>query len=210
MRIRIEFTKTGALRYVGNLDLHTLWERAARRAALPLAYSQGFHPQPKLHLASPLPLGYSSRCEVLDMLLNEDVDPSSLAERLQAVLPPGIRVLKVESTDPNGPALQALVTSAEYAVGFHAGVPGSDLQERIDRILAEETLPRERRGKSYDLRPLIQSLRVDPSSGGAQARIHMRLTAREGATGRPDEVMEALGFELEDVNIERTSLIFGG
>ena len=64
MRIRITFSKQGALRYTGHLDLHNLWERAARRAAIPLAYSQGFHPQPKIQLAAALPLGFSSRAEV--------------------------------------------------------------------------------------------------------------------------------------------------
>ena len=64
MRIRITFVKQGALRYTGHLDLHKLWERAARRAELPLAYSQGFHPQPKMNMAAALPLGFSSRCEV--------------------------------------------------------------------------------------------------------------------------------------------------
>jgi len=73
MRLRITFSKTGPLIYIGNLDLHTLWERAARRADLALAYSQGFHPQPKIQFAAPLPLGFSSVCELLDMRLNQDV-----------------------------------------------------------------------------------------------------------------------------------------
>ena len=72
MRIRVTFSKTGPLIYIGNLDLYTIWERAARRAGLALAYSQGFHPQPKIHFAAPLPLGFSSRCELLDMRLNEE------------------------------------------------------------------------------------------------------------------------------------------
>ena len=73
MRIRITFAKQGALRYTGHLDLHKLWERAARRAELPLAYSQGFHPQPKMNIAAALPLGFSSRCEVMDMRLEHEI-----------------------------------------------------------------------------------------------------------------------------------------
>ncbi len=71
MRVRVIFSKTGALRYIGHLDLNTIWERAARRAGLPLAYTQGFHPQPKMNFASALPLGFSSRCEVMDMRFNK-------------------------------------------------------------------------------------------------------------------------------------------
>ena len=70
MRVRITFSKQGALRFIGHLDLHRLWERAMRRANLPLTYSQGFHPQPKISLAAALPLGFSSRGEVLDARLN--------------------------------------------------------------------------------------------------------------------------------------------
>ena len=73
MRIRITFAKQGPLRYTGHLDLHKLWERAARRAELPLAYSQGFHPQPKMNIAAALPLGFSSRCEVMDMKLEHEI-----------------------------------------------------------------------------------------------------------------------------------------
>ena len=99
MRIRITFAKQGALRYTGHLDLHKLWERAARRAELPLAYSQGFHPQPKMNIAAALPLGFSSRCEMLDMKLEHDIQLDGLREKLQGTLPTGIQVIHVESVD---------------------------------------------------------------------------------------------------------------
>jgi radical SAM-linked protein len=70
MRLRITFAKQGALRYTGQIDLHRIWERSARRADLPLAYSHGYHPQPKIQLAAALPLGFSSRCEVVDLRWN--------------------------------------------------------------------------------------------------------------------------------------------
>jgi radical SAM-linked protein len=87
MRIRITFSKLGALRYTGHLDLHRLWERAARRAELPLAYSQGFHPQPKMNIAAALPLGFSSRCEMIDLRLEHDISLDGLQEKLQDTLP---------------------------------------------------------------------------------------------------------------------------
>src|SRR5512137_1345910 len=118
MRIRITFTKTGGLIYIGNLDLYTMWERAARRAGLPLAYSQGFHPQPKIHFAAPLPLGYSSRCEVLDMRLNEELMGIDLSERLNAALPAGIRVFSIQEVDDKAPAVQTQVLFADYEVSL--------------------------------------------------------------------------------------------
>ncbi|MCX6060238.1 MAG: TIGR03936 family radical SAM-associated protein, partial [Chloroflexi bacterium] len=82
MRARITFSKQGALRYTGHLDLHRLWERAMRRAELPLAYSLGFHPQPKISIASALPLGFSSLGEVLDVRFSEELSAHEIASRL--------------------------------------------------------------------------------------------------------------------------------
>jgi len=211
MRLRITFAKQGALRYTGHLDLHKLWERTARRAALPLAYSQGFHPQPKMNIAAALPLGFSSRCEVMDMRLQNDIPLEGLCEKLQDTLPTGIRVLNVERVNDGEPALQTQVISAEYEVGLKEPMDGSELKRRIAAIIAAESLPRERRGKNYDLKPLIEeiSLTPNPSSlGREEPIILMRLTAQEGATGRPEEVLDALGIPFEETRIERTKLIF--
>ena len=205
MRIRITFAKQGALRYTGHLDLHKLWERTARRAELPLAYSQGFHPQPKMNIAAALPLGFSSRCEVMDMRLQNDIPLDGLSEKLQNTLPTGIRVLNVERVDDGEPALQTQVVSAEYEVTLKEPMDRSELERRIGFVLAAESLPRERRGKSYDLRPLVEELSLIPSP---LPLIFMRLTAQEGATGRPEEVLDALGIPFEETRIERTKLLF--
>src|SRR5215207_1373213 len=158
MRIRITFAKQGALRYTGHLDLHKLWERAARRAELPLAYSKGFHPQPKMNIAAALPLGFSSRCEIIDMRLEHEIPLDGLSERLQGTLPTGIQVSNVESVDEHSPALQTQVASAEYEVHLTESVDGSDLKQRIESVMESESIIRERRGKTYDLRPLIEEL----------------------------------------------------
>ena len=212
MRIRITFAKLGALRYTGHLDLHKLWERAARRAELPLAYSQGFHPQPKIYIAAALPLGFSSRCEVMDMRLERDIPLNGLREKLQQTLPTGIQVLNVESADERVPALQTQVVSAEYEVSLTASINGSDLMRKVDSVLGSESIIRERRGKTYDLRPLIQELSLTssplPQEEGQGMKVFMRLSAREGATGRPEEVLDALGIAFEETHIERTRLNF--
>lgn len=203
MRIRITFVKQGALRYTGHLDLHKLWERAARRAELPLAYSQGFHPQPKMNMAAALPLGFSSRCEIMDMKLERNIPLDDLPTRLNSTLPSGLQVVSVEQVDERAPALQTQVASAEYEVTLTEYVDGSELQQKVDVVIESKSLPRERRGKTYDLRPLIESLELLHSD-----KIRMQLTAREGATGRPEEVLDVLGIAFEDTRIERTRLIF--
>jgi len=215
MRIRITFAKLGALRYTGHLDLHKLWERAARRAELPLAYSQGFHPQPKMNIAAALPLGFSSSCEVLDMRLEHEIQLDGLREKLQGTLPTGIQVTEVESVDERVPALQTQVVSAEYEVSLAEAGFGSEVKRKIESVLESDSIIRTRRGKEYDLRPLVEELQVLESSGlplmqgqAPALRIFMRLAAREGATGRPEEVLDVLGIAFEDTRIERTRLIF--
>jgi radical SAM-linked protein len=207
MRARITFTKQGPLRYTGHLDLHRLWERAMRRAELPITYSKGFHPQPKISLAAALPLGFSSRGEVLDVRLNDEIPVEEISTRLKDNLPPDIQVLKVESVDERAPALQTQVLSATYEARLSEPIDPSELTRRVEEMMKAETLPRERRGKFYDLRPLIEMLSVVTEANG---RVWMRmvLAAREGATGRPEEVLTALGIEPDTVRVERTRLIF--
>jgi len=207
MRARITFTKQGALRYTGHLDLHRLWERAMRRADLPLSYSQGFHPQPKISIAAALPLGFSSLGEVLDVRFNADIAIEEIAARLGDSLPLDIKIINVESVDEREPALQTQVLSATYDVHLTEPVDGSELTRKIEDLLASESLPRERRSKFYDLRPLIETLDVITEADG-KVWIQMKLAARDGATGRPEEVLNALSIEPEYTRVERTRLIF--
>jgi len=203
MRVRITFSKTGALRYIGHLDLNTIWERAVRRAGLPLAYTQGFHPQPKMTFASALPLGFSSRCEVMDMRFNQEIDLTSLPAQLQDMMPSGIGIINVQSVNEHEPPLQTQIVSAEYEITLTESITGSELKRKMNEVMASRSLPRQRRGKSYDLRPLIEKIELI-----SEDKILMRLAAREGATGRPEEVLDVLGIVIENARVERTNLIF--
>ena len=207
MRVRITFTKQGALRYIGHLDLHRVWERALRRASLPISYSQGFHPQPKISLAAALPLGFSSRAEVIDVRLNEEIPTEEIHTRLKGNLPPDIKVTDVKSVDERLPALQTLVLSAAYDVHLTEPIAGSELTRRVESLMQAESIIRERRGKTYDLRPLVEMLSVITQADGT-VWLKMTLAAREGATGRPEEVLTVLEIEPETARVERTRLIF--
>ena len=201
MRLRITFTKQGALRYTGHLDLHKIIERSIRRVKLPLAYSQGYHPQPKLNLAAALPLGFSSRAEVMDIWLKEDV--ADVPARLRGHVPPGLDIIDAEPVDDREPSLQSQVVSAEYQVKITEADSASGLTDKLASVLDSESIPRIRRKKQYDLRPLIEVITLTNHD-----ELFMRLTAREGATGRPEEVLAVLEIPLEDTRIERTRLVF--
>jgi len=199
MRLRLTFTKTGSLKYTGHLDLHRTLERTFRRAGLPLAYSQGFNPQPRMNLAEALPLGITSECEVMDVWLETQIDLEQAQKDLDRAAPPGMQILTMREVDEQSPPLQTQVVAAEYRVTVSGGVT-VDLDSRVRDLLSQSTLMRERRGKHYDLRPLIESLRVEENV------LVMKLSARDGATGRPDEVLRALG--VEGGTVHRSKLFF--
>ena len=204
MRIRITFSKNEAMRYTGHLDLQRAWERTFRRARLPLAYTQGFHPQARLNLACALPLGFTSQCELLDAWLEGSSPLPEIHLALEAAAPPGFTILEVVEVEPRLPALQTQVIAAEYTLTLLEAVP--DLEKRIDRLKGSPSLPRERRGKPYDLRPLVEQITPLPPDEAGMPRFHLRLTAREGATGRPEEVLAVLEIPLEMARVHRTGL----
>lgn len=205
-RYLIRFEKTSAMRYTGHLDLQRTWERTLRRASLPLAYSQGFRPRPRLSLAAALPLGCTSQAELADIWLEQEIDADEVLRRLQRAQPPGLQVLAVSPLPRESPSLQNLVLTAEYEVTVLEAPEPQELASRTAALLAASSLPRQRRGKSYDLRPLIEHLAVEPLGDG-EVRLRMRLAAREGASGRADEVLLALGLDQAQARIHRTRLI---
>jgi radical SAM-linked protein len=200
--------KRGALRYTGNLDLYRIWERTARRADLALAYSQGFHPQPKMQLAAALPLGFSSRCELIDMRIDGELDLATIPARLQAAVPPGLEILTVEAIDEKSPPLQTQIVSAEYELTFGDPLDADRLAASVSAFLETESVPRERRGKPYDMRTLVEELKLMEPDDGGRLRLFVRLAARPGATGRPEELLDALGLAYEGTRVERTRFIF--
>ena len=203
-RLRVVFTKDEPLKYTSNLDVLRLWDRAFRRANIPVAYSQGFNPGPKITIAAALPLGMTSDCELMDVVLDAPVPVPDFLARLAEQLPPGARLLSAVEVSPEAPPLPARVRGIEYRVTVDA--PADHVEVAVRRALAASSLPRERRNRLYDLRPLIEDLRVQ-AVDGTGCELWMRLRAEAGATGRPDEVMACLGLDKQVTSIRRTRLI---
>ena len=217
MRLRITFSKGGPLTYTSHLDLARVWERSLRRAGVPLAYSGGFTPRPKLQLAAALPLGHTGAAELLDVWLEQPVPVEEFARTLVPVLPAGLAVSQVCEVGLKEPALQTQVVAAEYRVTVEPcpepvegacpepvegarpePVGGWDeaaeqIEARIREVLAAMELWQERRGRRHDVRPLIERLWLE-RAGRDEIVLGMQLAAREGATLRPEAVLEVLGM----------------
>jgi len=203
-RLRITFGKFAALKYTSNLDVAKIWERVLRRAALPLLYTQGFNPRPRLQLATALPLGITSECELLDVTLRERIPLTGVAQQLRAVSPEGLRIYGVAEVAVAEAALQTRVRSARYQVTFETPVPG--MAQRVDALLARERIPRllerKRRRVEKDLRPLIYELAAeDPQHLG------MRVAVGDRGNLRPQDVLEALGLHEHWHRIHRRQLL---
>jgi len=205
-RWRITFAKTEAMRFTGHLDLILTWERTFRRSGLPLSYSKGYNPRPVINLAAPLPLGFTSRGEIGDFWLSEECSRASFSNSLDHALPPGLDLLDIEEIpDLHGNKLPSLVESAVYQISLEE--PSPAIPARIDQLLASDSVLRSRKGKQYDLRPLIHSLAVLEANGIQSPKLETSLSLLPGATGRPDEVLKALGLDPLQASICRERIL---
>lgn len=210
-RLRLTFTKEGVTRYISHLDLARALERSLNRAGLPVAYTQGFNRRPRLSLAAALPLGYTSEAEVADVWLTAPMATEVFGARLMARMAPGITITDVREVPLGAPSLQQLMAESEYEVRFLDSVNAVALQGATAEIMAATTLPGERRRKgnrlqSFDLRPLIREITFTETTDGPRLRLRLVHTATQ--TGRPDDVLAALGLDPLDTRVHRIALRF--
>jgi len=215
MRVRFRFTKLGKVRWTSHRDVARMWERALRRAALPVTYTGGFTPRPKVAFGLALPTGHESVAEYLDVeLADASLDVVALPARLSAALPVGVDVLAAAEVDAKEASLQELVSSSEWDVEA-VGVEESEVRSLVSRALDAETLviTRERKGAEVvdDVRPGIISVSVlgpppcvaegyEAHTPGAQLRCELRTQPR-GL--RPSELLRAIGPELSEGHVRR-------
>ncbi len=188
-RLRITFGKFAAMKYTSNLDVAKIWERLLRRADMPLLYSQGFNTRPRLQLATALPLGITSECELLDVSLRQRIRLDSVPQQLRDVSPDGLEIYRVEEVPVASAALQTRVRSAHYVVTFEESVP--DLDQRVACLLAKprilRTIQRKRRTVEKDLRPLINEI------GTADLNVlQMHIAVGDRGNLRPGDVLEEM------------------
>lgn len=205
-RIRVRYTKDGGLRFTGHLDLQRLWERLLRRTGLPVRYTQGYHPRARLNLASALPLGFVSDEELLDFWLDEPLSLDEIKTRLAAAAPPGLEIHSVQQIDLGEDALQVQMKVSEFSIVFYDPLDEQELAQKVDGMLNQSEVITTRRKKTYNLRPLILDLKVINQPAGVPG-LWMRLLAEPGATGRPDDLLEVLGFPNTAYLVRRTKII---
>jgi len=198
VRVRVRFAKTGKIRWTSHRDVARMWERAFRRVDLPLAYTQGFTPRPRVSFGLALSTGHESVAEYLDLELAPDsgVQVAELAARLTPELPIGVDVLAAAPVDDGTASLQEDVTSCTWLVeAVPTGPGGPGLAALVEEALAAPSLviTRRRKGKdaAEDVRPAIASLEAD----GNTLRCDL---ATQPRGLRPSELLAALSLALAD------------
>ena len=195
-KIRLRFTKKGEVRFLSHHDLMRFFERAIRRAGLPVKMSQGFNPRPKFSIAAALGVGVAAESEILDVELAEPMDPELVRQKLAGMSIPGIELLSAEPT----PGKTERVASARYEVLLP---PEVELPaDAVDTLMARQEVPVERAGKDkqprrINIRPYIREIHI------AGHVVRMQLEITDSGAARPEEVVLALAA---DQKIDRNRL----
>ncbi|PKM83002.1 MAG: radical SAM protein [Firmicutes bacterium HGW-Firmicutes-14] len=215
-RVRIEFAKGDPVRFLSHLDLMKAFERAIRRAQIPIAFSEGFNPHPRMNFASALAVGVTSEKEYLDIDLKNDMELKELAARLDKALPPGIVMKSVRSVPDKAPPLMAVVNRAEYVVTaeleglLDTGEMKRKITDFMDRSEVNITKRTKKGPRQKNIRPGILKFEADIFDTKIDFFIST-VTGNEGNV-RPEEVICAfvgstgLPVDCETLYIKRIAL----
>jgi radical SAM-linked protein len=187
----VRYAKRGKMRFASHLDVARAFERGVRRAGLPIAYSAGFTPHPKISYAGGAPTGVASEAEYLSLTLTSRTEADTVRERLNAALPDGIDVIVV--TEDSGGLPASRLTASEWQIAL-PGLPPDNVVPVVRKFLALTEAPVERltsKGvRRMDARAAVVSLDVfDDTSAGSALRMVVRHTV---PSVRPDDVLNAL------------------
>lgn len=205
-RFRIAFSKGDEARFLSHLDVVKAFERAIRRAEIPIAFSEGFNPHPKMNFASALAVGVTSETEYLDIELKPETDVPDIAGMLARSLPVGLGVNSGQEVSEQSPSLMAKVNRAVYKVIAELTGPldTEELQQKIAGFLGETevviTKTTKKGPRQRDIRPGILSL--DGIIRGACAEFTLTTVAGSDGNVRPEEVIKAF--------IDRTAEVVDG
>lgn len=209
-RVRLVFRKIGDVRFLGHLEMARVFERACRRAGIPLSFTGGFSPKPRITFALSLPTGTEALAEWLDLELGEAWAAEEVMSRLNDQLPEGIRILDSWKVPVDVPALNGRVRSMTYEARLPEAV--KDLDERVRDVMSRPSVPvlRLKKGKkrTLDLKDYLLSL----SSPDDRTLVFSLALMGEAGSARPQEVLEAVmdgdASRLEEIHLTRTCLDF--
>ena len=217
-RIRVWFGKIGEMALVSHLDLVRLFDRVVRRAAIPISFTGGFHPGPRISIANALSLGATSSGEIVDFELTKVIDLETFKQQLRAQLPADLPVYQVEEIPLNAPAATRLLEKAEYLLTFNSeGIDCQQWQNWLEAIKQATVMEREKTTKSgkkvtINLREQLYELELKTVDKQA-VLCYVGSCRNDGTLLQPDHIVEMLervsGQEISLLNCHRQCLILG-
>jgi radical SAM-linked protein len=192
-RLRVRYAKRGRLRFTSHRDFSRAFERALVRARIPMAYSSGFNPHPRISYAGASPTGAASEAEYLEIGLAQAVDPRRLAEDLDRALPDGLDVIEVVEAVPG--SLAERLEASRWRIDL--ALPVADVAPAVDAFLGRSSVTVERMTKkglrSFDSRAAVLALEVAPTDSGGDEASRLTVVLRHTVPAvRPDDVLAGL------------------
>ncbi len=196
-KIRIYFEKVGDARFLSHLDVMRTVERALRRAALPVRFTEGMNPKLRMSFPTALPLGMASGAEVVELQLPPEFTVREIRDRLAAELPAGLRPW-------GGDALYAGEKWTVLRLIYRVKGPADALPtpEAVRELLSRDRIPAERRGKEVDLKPLCATMEHRGD------HLHLEIVWKDSGTARPEDFLKALSCETEPLTVVKTGVTF--
>ncbi len=204
--VRLLFSKTDRCKYISHLDINRCMSRSLTRAQIPLWYTEGFNPHPYMSFSLPLPLGVESMCESLEIRITGDISNSEIKDKLNAVLPTGIRIVDVydDFRDCSEIAFSDYVFKYDFK-------DNKEAEEKIKKVLSQDNIIALKRGKQgrrkvlkeVDIKPLIDKCSVSVRDNSTV--INARLAAGQYSNLSPELFSQTL-LKLADLDFEWKSI----
>ncbi len=208
-RFRLSYSKLGMARFLGAKEVATLFARSCRRARLPLTYSQGFHPLPRISFGPALPVGMESEEEFLDILLNEEMPAKELQQGLNAELPSGFHIHQAQQIGLDRPSVDVSIATQRYQVSLDTLPPEkrapSFLMERLSQFHQAETFPLRKRTRhrerTIDAKHVVLAVTLETPT-----TLSVKIAMTDVGTLKPYEFIGALlTLSPQDVKILRVT-----
>lgn len=187
-KVRIMYSKKELLRWIAHLDTQRVFERALRRAGIPVTYTSGFHPRPKISLAIPLPLGYTSESEWLEVYLHKTMLPVDLKSLLSKEMPSGIVIERVKTIPiTEKPIMSNLILNSYKAVLPDNLKDSNEIPRLIEDFIQKSEILIKKKEKDYDIRPLIK--KMEYSNSDKENSICLELLMKPEGSIKPDLII---------------------
>ena len=207
MKVRIRFSKTGALVYIGHLDVMRYFQKLFRRSGIPVAYTEGFSPHQILSFSHPLPLGMESAGEYADVELTSRITTQKALESMRKMSVPEIGIMSFKELPEKCENAMASVTAARYEVIMPDIIPFSDIQKAADDFISKDEVvvlkKSKKNEKEVNIRPLVYELETDPEKN----IISMLVSSGSHDNLKPELVINAMlgknTIEASDLDMKR-------